>query len=51
MTRQARTILIMATFAVAAVVLLGIVAGRYEKALASRRAAVAPAASAASPAR
>jgi hypothetical protein len=51
MTRQTRTLLIMAVIAAAAVILLAVTAGRYEKALASRRPAFAPAASPASPAR
>jgi len=51
MTRQTRTLVIMAVIAAAAVILLGVTAGRYEKALASRRQAVAPAASPAAPAR
>ena len=42
MTRQTRTLLIMAVMAAAAVVLLGMIAGRYEKTLASRMRTAAP---------
>ncbi len=50
MTREARTILILAAIGVAAVVVLSLMAGKYERALAARPAA-APAVEVASPSR